>query len=191
VSDFSYLQVSIALVAMLILMSACSPIKTEIRTQIQVDAPSKVVWSVLTDFDAYKEWNPYHVLVLHSPEGPCAVKPECISLGDPLHVFIKKPDGARLDLEVSILALEAEQKLFWGGGITGIFKGEHRFILRSDGPDRTILHHDEDFSGLALPFVPLRPDLIEKGYQLMNKAVKERAEAIFNHAARAGGINRR
>ena len=30
-----------------------------ISTTVDIDAPKKLVWDVLTDFDAYPEWNPH------------------------------------------------------------------------------------------------------------------------------------
>ena len=41
----------------------------ELNTQIDIDAPVERVWSVLTDFAAYPEWNPF----ILSAEGSLAV----------------------------------------------------------------------------------------------------------------------
>ncbi len=30
----------------------------ELRTEIEIAAPTTKVWNILTDFDAWKEWNP-------------------------------------------------------------------------------------------------------------------------------------
>jgi uncharacterized membrane protein len=30
-----------------------------ISTSVEIDAPKQLVWDVLTDFSAYREWNPY------------------------------------------------------------------------------------------------------------------------------------
>ena len=79
-----------------------------------------------------------------------------------------------------ILKFKPLDSLFWGEGIPGIFSGEHRFILEELDHKRTLLRHDEDFWGLALPFIPLGPEYIEEGYNLMNKAAKDRAEQLFN-----------
>jgi len=68
------------------------------------------------------------------------------------------------------------KELAWGGGIKGIFIGEHVFLLERIDKSSTKLIQKEDFSGLAIPFASL--DAIEEGYSLMNRALKERAEAL-------------
>ena len=64
-----------------------------------------------------------------------------------------------------------------GGGIRGIFYGEHSFLLEQISQDKTLLRHNEDFSGIAVGFADLPPEVIAKGYQLMNLALKERVES--------------
>ncbi len=156
-------------------LSGCSWFTTEVRTNIQISAPKKIVWDILTNFDSYPQWNPYHVKALRLTEDSIPHSPK---LDDELQVFIHKPNGKKLDLEVSILKLIEQKELYWGGGIPLIFKGEHRFILHSEGKCATRLHHDEDFWGLALPLIPLGPEFIEQGYQEMNEALKKRAEEL-------------
>ena len=33
--------------------------QVKLETAIEIDAPAALVWSVLLDFDAYFEWNPF------------------------------------------------------------------------------------------------------------------------------------
>ena len=63
-------------------------------------------------------------------------------------------------------------------GIALLFKGHHRFELE-DTPNGTRLTHSEEFSGLAAPLI-LRKSVvaqIEEGFQMMNNALKTRAES--------------
>ncbi|MCB2108300.1 MAG: SRPBCC family protein [Rhodobacteraceae bacterium] len=174
-----HLALPLGLTGMLALGGCATP-TTEIRTKTEIQAPVSVVWDVLRDFDRYPEWNPYHVKVSVLEDRDAGT----LRLRDKIHVFIQKPDGHALDLKARIRVLDDGERLYWGGGVKGVFHGEHRFVLTALGPDRTRLDHDEDFSGFALPFVPLGPEAIERGYVLMNEALKARAEKI--HRARSG-----
>lgn len=72
------------------------------------------------------------------------------------------------------MRIDPPRELAWGGGIRGIFFGEHVFRLESGGEGVTRLIHEETFSGFAVPFVSL--DAIEDGYRGMNVALKARVE---------------
>jgi len=155
--------------------SGCSAFKTEIRTGIAIEAPVERVWLALADFPAYPQWNPYHRQVcVRALELSCDVA-QPLSWGTPVYVGVVKPDGERIDLDIEITVFEPGRKLCWGGGISGIFEGQHCFeLVPHEGG--TYLYHNEDFAGLALPFVPLKPELIEQGYKAMNVALKNRLE---------------
>ena len=58
----------------------------------------------------------------------------------------------------------------------GIFYGVHTFKLKSSEQGKTILMHNEDFSGIAIGFADLPPDVIAEGYHQMNMALKSRVE---------------
>ena len=157
-------------------ISGCSKFSTQIRTEIEIEAPPEIVWEIITDTDKYPEWNPYHTKVVRLTNASSYETPK---LHDKMQVFIHKPNGKKLDLKVSVLEIEKLKRFYWGGGLPLIFKGEHRFILKPVNSCTTKFHQDEDFWGAALPFVPLGPIDIEKGYRLMNEALKTRAETQF------------
>lgn len=136
-----------------------------IRTAVEIDAPSSQVYAVLADLESYPDWNPYHRKV----EGDFVA-------GADLTVHVKRPDGKEVKVPPHMLRIEEDREITWGGGIRGIFYGEHRFILTPLGPNKTLLEHDEDFSGVAVGFADLPPDVLAEGYQLMNRALKERVE---------------
>ena len=39
----------------------------ELRREVEIAAPAERVWSVLVDFDAYPDWNPF----IRSIQGAC------------------------------------------------------------------------------------------------------------------------
>jgi hypothetical protein len=155
-----------AVLATLATVAGCAAIPSKhIHTEIDIAAPPEKVWTILADNTRYPEWNPYHVRV----EGTLAV-------GSRLDVELHKPNGERVHIEPHVIRLTPDEELTWGGGIKGIFFGEHVFLLEPGERAGTRLVQKETFSGIAVPFVPL--DAIEEGYNLMNRALKARAEAV-------------
>jgi hypothetical protein len=138
---------------------------TKVRTAIEIDAPPERVFAVLADFAAYPDWNPYHVAVEGKPE-----------VGAPLTVSIRRPDGKAVTVRPHLLRLEPNRELTWGGGIAGIFRGEHVLKLESLPGHRTKLIHDEDFTGIAVVLANLPTEVLTAGYRLMNEALKRRVE---------------
>jgi hypothetical protein len=137
-----------------------------IRTEIVIDAPIERVFSVLIDFENYPKWNPYHVSVTGRPE-----------VGAELSVTVRRPDGKVIEVPaVHVLRLRKNQELTWGGGIKGIFYGEHVLELKKVGENKTRLIHNEDFEGLFIGFADLPPDVLTKGYTMMNEALKSYVE---------------
>lgn len=136
-----------------------------IYTEIDISARPETVWSILTDNEKFPEWNPYHVKVVGN-----------LKVGEKLFVEIHKPNGEKIEIHPHVLRMAPLEELTWGGGIKGIFFGEHVFLLRHLDDKSTKLVQKEDFSGFATPFASL--DAIDEGYNLMNKALKERAEAV-------------
>lgn len=152
---------SLVFVAM---VSGCSVLPDKnIHTEIVIDARPEIVWAVLVDNANYPEWNPYHVRV----EGRLVE-------GEALLVELHKPNGKQLEIEPRVLRVDPYRELTWGGGIRGIFFGEHRFLLEPAASEKTRLVHSETFAGIAVPFAEL--DAIEEGYRKMNRALKKRVE---------------
>lgn len=135
-----------------------------IFTEIEIQAPTNVVWDVLMDNQSYPQWNPYHVKV----EGT-------LKVGEELTLEIHKPNGSEIHIEPVVMELIPFELLSWGGGIKGIFHGKHVFELHQISEFKTHLIHKETFAGIAIPFAEL--DTIEEGYHLMNEALKQRIEA--------------
>ncbi len=157
---------SVFLLGMLMAVSGCSMIPNKhIYTEIDILAPPRTIWEILIDNEKYPEWNPYHVKV----EGRLIV-------GEKLFVEIHKPNGENVEIEPHVMRMIPLEELTWGGGIRGIFFGKHVFLLKRIDDRLTKLVHKEDFSGLVIPFASL--DAIEEGYNLMNRALKIRAESI-------------
>ncbi|WP_049921202.1 SRPBCC domain-containing protein [Halopiger djelfimassiliensis] len=144
----------------------------------EIDAPPEVVWDVLLEFDSYPEWNPF----IRAIEG-VPIK------GERLQVTIEPPDDRSTTFAPELVAVEEHRRIAWVGRllVPFAFDGYHELHLDSiDGGERTRLLHRETFRGALVPLL-LDHDRIERGFEAMNDAVKERAErrASYRSSGRA------
>jgi hypothetical protein len=142
--------------------------KRRIETSIEIDASPKKVWSILTDFAGMASWNPF----IKSISGALAP-------GSTLAVHIAPPGKSGMQFKPTVLAANRERELRWLGRVLlpGIFDGEHYFLLEPIGSDRTRLTHGEKFSGILVGLFGGTLSATENGFQAMNVALKQRAEA--------------
>lgn len=138
-----------------------------LHTQIDIAAPPATVWNILTDASKLQDWSPF----LHRLDGS-------LTAGSQLNVVVGAPGKRRMTFTPTVLKAEPNQQLRWRGKllVRGLFDGEHVFELIST-PTGTTLRHYEHFSGLL---VPLFKRMLERdtkpGFELMNEALKARAE---------------
>lgn len=140
----------------------------DLVTRIDIDAPPRRVWDVLTDFDHYHEWNPFAQIAGRPTEGAR------------LHVELTPPNGRTTRFRPTVTRVEKGRELRWHGHllVPGLFDGDHRFVLESvDGGERTTLTHAEEFTGVLSPLVwRFIGTETERGFEEMNAALKCRAE---------------
>jgi hypothetical protein len=140
-----------------------------VHTQIDIDAPVYKVWELITDLEHYAEWNPFVVM----GRGP-------IRLGEKITVRAQPAGTPGKTFHPVITRLVPEKELRWLGHflVPGLVSGEHIHILESLGENRTRYIHDDAFSGILLPVVWSRLAAVtRRGFEKMNKALKERAES--------------
>jgi hypothetical protein len=139
----------------------------EIQTEIRIEAPPAEVWRVLTDFAAYPAWNPFVKRV----EGELRV-------GARLEIFVQVPEGRGMKFKPEVLRVEEARELRWLGSlpVPGLFNGEHIFRLEPAGAEGTRFLHGERFKGLLIPLMGGTLVKVERGYLLMNEALKARVE---------------
>jgi hypothetical protein len=141
--------------------------KNELRAEVEIDADPGTVWSVLMDFGAYPEWNPF----IDPIAGDHAV-------GARLRLRIQPPDSRGTRLTPRVTVFEPGRVFGWLGslGVPRIFDGAHRFELEPlDGGRRTRFVQSERFRGILLPFVrrSVLPATL-RGFQAMNRALADR-----------------
>ena len=141
----------------------------EVRTEIDIDATPGRVWSVLTDFPAHAQWNPFIRSIAGLPQR-----------GQQLVVSIQPAGGRPMTFKPTVLAATAGEQLRWRGRflVPGLFDGEHYFEMTANGQGGTRFVHGEKFSGLL---VSMAKSALEggtrAGFVAMNQALKTRAEA--------------
>lgn len=133
-----------------------------INTSIQINSDLETVWNILTDFDAYPEWNPF----IKSIEGEVA-------------------EGNRITAKIGgmtfkpkVLVYQEKKEFKWLGHlwVKGLFDGEHRFIL-TQNKDGVHFEQSEKFTGILVPLFAKSLDIdTVKGFKDMNEKLKTRCE---------------
>ncbi|MEB3701952.1 SRPBCC domain-containing protein [Candidatus Bealeia paramacronuclearis] len=139
-----------------------------IKTEIEIKASLEVVWKILMDFENYPSWNPFITNISGIPQ-----------VGQKLAVMICPPGQKGMKFSPKVAELSSQSQFSWKGQFLfpGLFDGEHSFSLQSQKA-KTIFLHQEAFSGLLPHILPQSFfDKTQTGFQMMNQALKKRAEA--------------
>jgi len=140
----------------------------EIKTEILMHSSPEAVWSILTNFDDYPNWNPF----IKSIDGN-------IQVGNTFKARIQPPGSKAMTFKPRVLTFEQNKKFSWLGHlfIKGLFDGEHIFELIDHGNQTTTLIQKEIFTGILVPvFDKLMRENTIKGFEAMNEKIKEIAE---------------
>jgi hypothetical protein len=139
-----------------------------LQTEIVIDAPAATVWSILTDFTANSDWNPF----IRRISGQLAT-------GARLEVELAPPGGRAITMRPTIREVQPGRVLRWLGhlGAPGLFDGEHSFEIEPLGEEQVRFIQSERFSGILASLVTsLIRSSTKQGFEAMNQALKERAE---------------
>lgn len=146
----------------------------EIVTEAVLPFTRSQVWSVLTDFARYRDWNPLNVAADGVPATGARVRMTFIDPGHP---------GRTITQDVRMVVAEAPSRLEWVGTVPLLFRGEHYFELSSDGP-ATKMRHGERLSGVLPRFwTQGRVEQQRLAYEAMNDALERRLDSLFGHAS--------
>ena len=136
-----------------------------LSASIEIDATPDEVWSVLTDLDAYDEWNPFIV----SSSGTTKV-------GATLTNTMRDATG-ETTFTPTVLTVTSGRELRWLGklGPGAVFDGEHSFLIEPVRPGRVRLIQTERFSGVLVPFFrgQLHDNTLPQ-FRAMNEALTQR-----------------
>lgn len=140
----------------------------ELYAEIQINAPVERVWGMLMDFKRYPEWNPFIQSISGSGE-----------VGSKLKVVLKLEGRKATTFKPRVLANQPHEEFRWLGKLLlpGIFDGEHILLLRDEGEGRVKFVQQEYFRGIFASSILRRiGEATQRGFEAMNRALKERAE---------------
>ena len=138
-----------------------------IKTEIVINAPKERVWGVLTDFEAYPNWNPFIVSIKGKLAVGNRVENTLLS-GQKKMVF--KP---------VVLSVVPGKYFDWLGSlfVKGIFDGHHYFEIEELAPGQVKLTQGENFTGLFSSMIINKiGDDTRHNFTSMNEAIKKLAE---------------
>jgi hypothetical protein len=138
-----------------------------LETEIEINAGPERVWAILTDFDKYPEWNPF----IKKAKGT-------IRVDEKLEICLSPPNSKETIFNPTVKKVVENSEISWLGHLLfpGIFDGEHIFTI-TKSKHGCMLVQKEKFRGLLVPLLWRRLNSdIRAAFELMNNALKERAE---------------
>ena len=139
-----------------------------LHAAVEIDAPAERVWQIVIDFAHYSDWNPFIVRASGEPR-----------VGERLDITIAAPDVKPVSFRPRVLDVEPGRLIRWKGEfkLPGLFDGRHALIVDPLDHGRSRFTTHEDVTGILLPFAGTVMTASQKGFELMARALRERAEA--------------
>jgi hypothetical protein len=108
------------------------------RVELNIQAPSAAIWSLLTDAKSFPRWNSTITRV----EGE-------VREGERLRLHVPGTDRT---FTPRVSGVVPGERMTWTGGFSPLFKGVRTFELAPRADGSTDFAMEERFSGLILPF---------------------------------------
>lgn len=144
--------------------------KDQIKTSLLLPFSPQQVWAVLMDFEKYPEWNPFILRIAGQKQQ-----------GGALKVLISQPESKGMEFKPELIGFKENELFEWKGKlfIAGLFDGTHRFQLKEEN-GQTCFYHEEDFSGILVPFLKSVLSNTVRGFEAMNAALLSRCKALYS-----------
>ena len=139
------------------------------QTTFEINAPASRVWQVLTGLERYAEWNPQ----IPSASGR-------LEVGGRIRLRLALPERPTLNLSATIEEVQPDVLLTWRGHVVKpwLFEGYRKFAIQPIDGARVLVTHVEDIHGLLAPlFSVLMGAAVAKSQQMLNAALRARAES--------------
>lgn len=138
--------------------------------RVTIGAPASFVWSVLTDFDSYSQWNPF------TPEVQTTLQ-----IGSPARLQVRMWPGTKQIIE-TLRAVEPPHLMSWQKAFPhkSVLFAVRDQIIESDSQLSCIYHNTDTLTGLIAPIIgPTFGRYMEKGFNEVGEALKVRAESLY------------
>lgn len=142
----------------------------KLERRIGIQAPDEVIWEILSDIPGWADWNPLY------PRASGVIR-----IGDRWDLDLQLPGRKRQTIHPVILDWAPFDHIHWKLSMLGGLVRTVRFHeLEKMGEENVIFSNGEIFDGLLGPSAARRlRNPILHGFQLLNEALKERAEAVW------------
>jgi hypothetical protein len=148
----------------------------EVNAAMEIAASPEAVWSVLTDLEHFKAWNPF----IRDAAGTTEV-------GGTIRVRVRPSLGvglglrANLGLRAKVIARDDNRELRWRGhvGAPWLARGDHTFTIEPLDNGRVRFVQHETFAGV-LPRLAgrLLARETQRGFDAMNHALEARVHEL-------------
>ncbi len=139
-----------------------------VYSEITIAATPEKVWSILTHFEDYPNWNPFIKTISGTPV-----------VGGNISAQIQPPNGKAMQFTPRVLQFTENKELRWIGKVMVpfAFDGEHTFSITDNGNGTVTFKQYEHFRGVLVPFFKKMLEVDTKaGFEMMNGKLKELAE---------------
>ena len=156
------------------------------ETEIEIQAPIAVVWSIMIDLERYRDWNPFIVEVRHLPER--------LELGARFQLWVRWSNGSLADSWETVTELAApavQDASRQSAGLSyrysswlaqvGLVQATREQRLTQAAGQPTLYRTQESFRGLLARFIALAD--VQDGFLRQALALKTRAEAMAQDRA--------
>lgn len=139
----------------------------QLQSEIEINSSAERVWALITDFKDFPKWNPF----MRCASGE-------IKTGGRLEVLIQPSGTKGMMFRPKVLKVEPNRELRWLGRLylPRLFDGEHALVIEPLSGVSVKFTQKEKFTGILVPFAGSLLSDTERGFNEMNKALKQRAE---------------
>lgn len=140
--------------------------KKSVHHEIEIKASPAQVWEVLTNMQAYGEWNP----VMQLLEGD-------LKVGNKLKYQFTQDAENVSKIGATVKQIVPNKLLNQAGGMPMVLTFNHKYILDDLGGSTKVTIH-EDYTGVGVHFWNPKP--VGDAYGRLNEALKKRVEYLHN-----------
>ncbi|MEE8303032.1 MAG: SRPBCC domain-containing protein [Candidatus Tectomicrobia bacterium] len=141
----------------------------ELHTMVEISASPDQVWQVLTDFDAWPDWNvadPGFVGEMHE--------------GAEVELTSTSPSGKRSQVRITLISVEPNRQLSWESSLPLLFKARHTYRIEAQDGNCTF-YNEAGFWGILAHFISKQLPT-EEMFKETNLRFKERVESGCNRS---------